>query len=127
VFFGICVFVCRENGRFFVDSFGDVSVAKIGAWKSTKVYLHFYIFCSLYPFHNLAFLACCSLCCYAMVYCLNHFEAGGVGSVGQVILSDNLADLVRSLGHLVTFQGGAFQAGKAEGYNETFSPTPSKK
>ncbi|CAK9082273.1 Uncharacterized protein SCF082_LOCUS39109 [Durusdinium trenchii] len=38
------------------------------------VYLHFYIFCSLYPFHNLAFAACCSLCAYAMVYCLNHFE-----------------------------------------------------
>ena len=41
---------------------------------ASMVYLHFYIFCSLYPFHNLAFLACCSLCCYAMVYCLNHFE-----------------------------------------------------
>lgn len=38
------------------------------------VYLHFYIFCSLYPFHMLAFGVCTSTCVYIMVYCLNHFE-----------------------------------------------------
>ncbi|CAE7811437.1 unnamed protein product [Symbiodinium sp. CCMP2592] len=38
------------------------------------VYLHFYIFCSLYPFHGLAFLTCVGACAYVMVYCLNHFE-----------------------------------------------------
>lgn len=38
------------------------------------IYLHFYIFCSLYPFHGLAFLTCVGACAYVMVYCLNHFE-----------------------------------------------------
>mmetsp|Transcript_40106 Transcript_40106/g.105734 ORF Transcript_40106/g.105734 Transcript_40106/m.105734 type:complete len:521 (+) Transcript_40106:73-1635(+) len=38
------------------------------------VYLHFYIFCSLYPFHTLALTACVASCAYVMVYCLNHFE-----------------------------------------------------
>lgn len=38
------------------------------------VYLHFYIFCSLYPFHMLAFCVCTSTCLYIMIYCLNHFE-----------------------------------------------------
>lgn len=38
------------------------------------VYLHFYIFCSLYPFHLLAFGVCTSTCAYIMIYCLNHFE-----------------------------------------------------
>lgn len=38
------------------------------------VYLHFYIFCSLYPFHMLAFGLCSSVCLYGMAYCLNHFE-----------------------------------------------------
>ncbi|CAE7248741.1 unnamed protein product [Symbiodinium natans] len=38
------------------------------------IYLHFYIFCSLYPFHSLAFLTCLGACAYVMVYCLNHFE-----------------------------------------------------
>ena len=38
------------------------------------IYLHFYIFCSLYPFHSLAFLICAGACAYVMVYCLNHYE-----------------------------------------------------
>lgn len=38
------------------------------------VYLHFYIFSSLYPFHTLALTCCVTSCVYVMVYCLNHFE-----------------------------------------------------
>eukprot|EP00933_Yihiella_yeosuensis_P035197 TRINITY_DN28682_c0_g1_i1.p1 TRINITY_DN28682_c0_g1~~TRINITY_DN28682_c0_g1_i1.p1 ORF type:complete len:238 (-),score=21.53 TRINITY_DN28682_c0_g1_i1:91-711(-) len=38
------------------------------------VYLHFYLFCSLYPFHELAFFVCAAVIIYAMVYCLNNFE-----------------------------------------------------
>eukprot|EP00415_Alexandrium_ostenfeldii_P000548 UN0548 len=38
------------------------------------VWLHFYMFCSLYPFHSLALLVCMASCTYVMVYCLNHFE-----------------------------------------------------
>lgn len=38
------------------------------------VYLHFYIFSSLYPFHSLALTSCMAACVYLMVYCLNHFE-----------------------------------------------------
>lgn len=41
---------------------------------ATVVYLHFYIFCSLYPFHNLAFAVCCAVCVYVMVLCLKHYE-----------------------------------------------------
>mmetsp|Transcript_97013 Transcript_97013/g.182432 ORF Transcript_97013/g.182432 Transcript_97013/m.182432 type:complete len:522 (+) Transcript_97013:148-1713(+) len=38
------------------------------------VYLHFYVFCSLYPFHLLAYSVCTTTCGYIMIYCLNHFE-----------------------------------------------------
>jgi len=38
------------------------------------VWLHFYVFCSLYPFHSLALTLCTVCCAYVMVYCLNHFE-----------------------------------------------------
>lgn len=38
------------------------------------IYLHFYIFGSLYPFHTLALAACITTSTYVMVYCLNHFE-----------------------------------------------------
>merc|ERR1712039_894414 len=38
------------------------------------IYLHFYIFCSLYPFHTLALAVCATSCLYVMVLCLNHFE-----------------------------------------------------
>jgi len=38
------------------------------------VYLHFYIFSALYPWHMLAFGVCTSTCVYIMIYCLNHFE-----------------------------------------------------
>lgn len=38
------------------------------------VYLHFYVFCSLYPFHLLAYSVCTATCGYIMIYCLNHFE-----------------------------------------------------
>lgn len=38
------------------------------------VWLHFYVFCCLYPFHSLALSLCMASCCYVMVYCLNHFE-----------------------------------------------------
>mmetsp|Transcript_24106 Transcript_24106/g.56093 ORF Transcript_24106/g.56093 Transcript_24106/m.56093 type:complete len:522 (+) Transcript_24106:106-1671(+) len=38
------------------------------------VYLHFYVFCSLYPFHGLAYSVTAGVCAYVAVYCLNHFE-----------------------------------------------------
>jgi len=38
------------------------------------VWLHFYVFCSLYPFHSLALAMCGAACTYVMVYCINHFE-----------------------------------------------------
>eukprot|EP00928_Gymnodinium_smaydae_P069594 TRINITY_DN5316_c0_g2_i1.p1 TRINITY_DN5316_c0_g2~~TRINITY_DN5316_c0_g2_i1.p1 ORF type:complete len:537 (+),score=132.92 TRINITY_DN5316_c0_g2_i1:73-1611(+) len=41
---------------------------------AAMVYLHFYLFCSLYPFHTLAFGMCACVCLYVMAYCLNHFE-----------------------------------------------------
>merc|ERR1719353_205192 len=57
----------------FVSSVSSTSVfPKLAT--GCMVYLHFYIFCSLYPFHMLAFGVCTSTCVYIMVYCLNHFE-----------------------------------------------------
>merc|ERR1719203_2738313 len=38
------------------------------------IYFHYYIFCSLYPFHTLALAVCGVSCVYVMVLCLNHFE-----------------------------------------------------
>lgn len=38
------------------------------------VWLHFYIFSSLYPFFSLALATCIAICAYIMVYCMNHFE-----------------------------------------------------
>merc|ERR1712039_954542 len=38
------------------------------------VYLHFYVFYSLYPFPSLALVVCSGACLYVMVYCLNRFE-----------------------------------------------------
>mmetsp|Transcript_15018 Transcript_15018/g.33740 ORF Transcript_15018/g.33740 Transcript_15018/m.33740 type:complete len:527 (-) Transcript_15018:13-1593(-) len=41
---------------------------------ASLVYLHFYVFCSLYPFHGLAYSITTGVCAYVAVYCLNHFE-----------------------------------------------------
>lgn len=41
---------------------------------SCMVWLHFYVFCSLYPFYSLAFATSAVACAYVMVYCVNHFE-----------------------------------------------------
>lgn len=38
------------------------------------VYLHYYMFCSLYPFHVMAFVTCSGTVAYVMAYCLNHYE-----------------------------------------------------
>mmetsp|Transcript_57182 Transcript_57182/g.165697 ORF Transcript_57182/g.165697 Transcript_57182/m.165697 type:complete len:557 (-) Transcript_57182:46-1716(-) len=38
------------------------------------VYLQFYLFASLYPFHVLALMTATCACLYVMVYCLNNFE-----------------------------------------------------
>lgn len=40
----------------------------------SMVFLHFYIFCSLYPLHRGALTVCALTCVYVMVYCVNHFE-----------------------------------------------------
>jgi len=60
-------------GLIFVRSANSIAVFPKLAFAS-MVYLHFYLFCSLYPFHNLALAICACVCGYVMAYCLNHFE-----------------------------------------------------